>query len=112
MFDLSANPVEIGRHLGRHPQLAPVVQRPPELRLPGAWDEFEVAVRVLVERDVGHVGTAAVMGKLTATYASPGPARDPTSAARVVRGRGARRPCPRSPLAAVVTGAAHAWAAW
>jgi len=27
-----------------------------------------VAVRVLVERDVGHGGTAAVMGKLAATY--------------------------------------------
>jgi AlkA N-terminal domain len=71
MFDLSANPVEIGRHLGRHPQLAPVVQRPPGLRLPGAWDGFEMAVRVLVERDVGHGGTAAVMGKLTATYGQP-----------------------------------------
>lgn len=71
MFDLSANPVEIGRLLGRHPQLAPLGQRAPGLRLPGAWDGFEVAVRVLVERDVGHVGTAAVMGKLAATYGQP-----------------------------------------
>jgi len=71
MFDLSANPVEIGRHLGRHPQLAPVVQRAPGLRLPGAWDGFEVAVRILVERDVGHGGTAAVMGKLATTYGHP-----------------------------------------
>jgi 3-methyladenine DNA glycosylase/8-oxoguanine DNA glycosylase len=38
------------------------------LRLPGAWDGFEVAVRVLVARDVGAVGAAAVMGKLAATY--------------------------------------------
>jgi AraC family transcriptional regulator, regulatory protein of adaptative response / DNA-3-methyladenine glycosylase II len=68
MFDLSANPMEIGRHLGRHPQLAPMVHRAPGLRLPGAWDGFEAAVRVLVARDVGHVGTAAVMGKLAATY--------------------------------------------
>jgi 3-methyladenine DNA glycosylase/8-oxoguanine DNA glycosylase len=71
MFDPSANPVEIGRHLGRHPQLAPVVRRAPGLGLPGAWDGFEVAVRVLVERDVGHVGTTAVMGKLAATYGQP-----------------------------------------
>jgi AraC family transcriptional regulator, regulatory protein of adaptative response / DNA-3-methyladenine glycosylase II len=71
MFDLSANPVEIGRHLGRQPQLAAVVQRAPGLRLPGAWDGFEVAVRDLVERDVGHVGTAAVMGRLAATYGQP-----------------------------------------
>lgn len=71
MFDLSANPVEIGRHLGRHPQMAPVVRRAPGLRLPGAWDGFEVAVRVLVARDVGHLCTAAVMGKLAATYGQP-----------------------------------------
>jgi AraC family transcriptional regulator of adaptative response / DNA-3-methyladenine glycosylase II len=62
MFDLSANPEEIGRHLERHPQLAPVVRRAPGLRLPGAWDGFEVAVRVLVARDIGHVCAAAVMG--------------------------------------------------
>lgn len=71
MFDLHANPVEIGRHLGRHPQLAPAVRRAPGLRLPGAWDGFEVAVRILVARDVGHVGTAAVMGTLAAMYGQP-----------------------------------------
>jgi AraC family transcriptional regulator of adaptative response / DNA-3-methyladenine glycosylase II len=35
MFDLSANPVEIGRHLERHPQLSPLVRGAPGLRLPG-----------------------------------------------------------------------------
>lgn len=71
MFDLSANPEEIGRHLGRHPQLAPVVRRAPGLRLPGAWDGFEVAVRVLVARDIGYLCTAAVMGTLAVTYGQP-----------------------------------------
>jgi AraC family transcriptional regulator, regulatory protein of adaptative response / DNA-3-methyladenine glycosylase II len=71
MFDLSANPVEIGCHLGRHPQLAPGVRRAPGLRLPGAWDGFEVAIRVLVTRDVGHVGAAAMMGKLATMYGQP-----------------------------------------
>ena len=71
MFDLHANPVEIARHLEQHPQLAPVVRRAPGLRLPGAWDGFEVAMRVLVARDIGPVGTAAVMGKLAATYGQP-----------------------------------------
>jgi len=71
MFDLSANPVEIGRHLGRLPQLAPIVRREPGLRLPGTWDGFEVAVRVLVARDVGLVSTAAMMGNLATTYGKP-----------------------------------------
>jgi AraC family transcriptional regulator of adaptative response / DNA-3-methyladenine glycosylase II len=71
MFDLSANPEQIGRHLRRHPQLAPAMRRVPGLRLPGAWDGFEVAVRVLVARDVGHGSTATVMGTLAATYGQP-----------------------------------------
>jgi AraC family transcriptional regulator of adaptative response / DNA-3-methyladenine glycosylase II len=48
-----------------------LVQRAPGLRLPGAWDGFEVAVRTLVARDVGDVSTAAVMGKLAATHGQP-----------------------------------------
>src|SRR5215510_11971028 len=42
MCDLSANPEQIGRHLRCHPQLAPEIRRAPGLRLPGAWDGFEV----------------------------------------------------------------------
>jgi AraC family transcriptional regulator, regulatory protein of adaptative response / DNA-3-methyladenine glycosylase II len=41
------------------------------LRLPGTWDGFEVAVRVLVARDVGLVSTAAMMGNLATTYGKP-----------------------------------------
>ena len=67
----TANPEQIGRHLRHHPQLAPEMRRAPGLRLPGAWEGFEVAVRVLMARDVGHGSTAAVMGKLAATYGQP-----------------------------------------
>jgi AraC family transcriptional regulator of adaptative response / DNA-3-methyladenine glycosylase II len=41
------------------------------LRLLGAWDGFEVAVRVLVARDVGRDRTATAMSKLAATYGQP-----------------------------------------
>jgi AraC family transcriptional regulator, regulatory protein of adaptative response / DNA-3-methyladenine glycosylase II len=68
MFDLHANPVQIGCHLERHPQLAPMVRHAPGLRLPGAWDGLEVAVRVLVAHDVGHTSATAVMGRLAAAY--------------------------------------------
>lgn len=71
MFDLGANPVQIERHLGQHPRLAPLMRRTQGLRLPGAWDGFEVAVRILVARDVGPIHAAAVMGKLAATYGQP-----------------------------------------
>jgi Helix-turn-helix domain len=49
------------KRTSRGKSLNSVVRRAQGLRLPGAWDGFEVAVRVLVTRDVGHVSTAAVM---------------------------------------------------
>jgi AraC family transcriptional regulator, regulatory protein of adaptative response / DNA-3-methyladenine glycosylase II len=71
MFDLGANPVQIGCHLGRQSQLASMVRQAPGLRLPGAWDGFEVAVRVLVARDVGQASASMLMGRLAATYGRP-----------------------------------------
>lgn len=69
--DLHANPVQIREHLGQHPQLAPLVRHAPGLRLPGAWDGFEVAVRALVAGDVGRANATVVMGRLAAAYGQP-----------------------------------------
>jgi AraC family transcriptional regulator of adaptative response / DNA-3-methyladenine glycosylase II len=38
LFDLSADPEMIGRHLSLDPRLAPLVALRPGLRVPGAWD--------------------------------------------------------------------------
>src|SRR5258705_252998 len=48
VFDLSADPLAIGEDLARDPLLAPLVARRPGLRVPGAWDGFEVAVRAML----------------------------------------------------------------
>jgi len=71
MFDLNANPGQIGRHLEGHPRLASLARQAPGLRLLGAWDGFEVAVRGLVACDVGRDCTVTVMRKLAATYGQP-----------------------------------------
>ncbi len=68
LFDLRANPEQVRRDLGRHPRLASVACHMEGLRLPGAWDGFEVAVRSLVARDVGHIRTTEVMGELVKRY--------------------------------------------
>ncbi len=39
VFDLSANPVAIGRHLSLDPALAPLINLRPGLRLPGLWTD-------------------------------------------------------------------------
>jgi AraC family transcriptional regulator, regulatory protein of adaptative response / DNA-3-methyladenine glycosylase II len=71
MFDLDANPDQIAHQLAEHPHCASLVRHAAGLRLLGAWDGFEVAVRVLVARDVGRDRTAPVMRKLAATYGQP-----------------------------------------
>jgi AraC family transcriptional regulator of adaptative response / DNA-3-methyladenine glycosylase II len=43
VFDLAADPVAIAAHLAKDPALAPLVKARPGLRVPGAWDGFELA---------------------------------------------------------------------
>jgi AraC family transcriptional regulator, regulatory protein of adaptative response / DNA-3-methyladenine glycosylase II len=64
MLDLSANPRQIQCQLSRHLWAAQLLSRAPGLRLPGAWDGFEVAVRVLVVEDIGHDATEPVLRRL------------------------------------------------
>jgi AraC family transcriptional regulator of adaptative response / DNA-3-methyladenine glycosylase II len=66
VFDLAADPVAIGAHLGGDPVLAPLVAARPGLRVPGAWDGFELAVRALLGQQI----TVAVATKLAGTLVS------------------------------------------
>src|SRR6185312_954591 len=45
LFDLGAEPLAILEALQSDPTLAPLVRARPGLRVPGAWDGFEIAVR-------------------------------------------------------------------
>ncbi|MGH8318249.1 MAG: DNA-3-methyladenine glycosylase 2 family protein [Steroidobacteraceae bacterium] len=50
MFDLAADPDVICRILGADPLLAPLLQRHPGLRLPGAWDSLEPVVHAILRQ--------------------------------------------------------------
>jgi AraC family transcriptional regulator of adaptative response / DNA-3-methyladenine glycosylase II len=52
MFDLSADPGAIVAVLSSDPALAPLVAARPGLRVPGAWDGFEIAVRAVLGQQV------------------------------------------------------------
>jgi AraC family transcriptional regulator, regulatory protein of adaptative response / DNA-3-methyladenine glycosylase II len=52
MFDLSADPDAIGAALGADPALAPMIAARPGLRVPGAFDGFEVAVRAVLGQQI------------------------------------------------------------
>lgn len=51
-FDLDADATAIDAHLARDPWLAPLVRRRPGLRVPGAWDPFELVSRAILGQQV------------------------------------------------------------
>ncbi len=68
LFDLDADPREIGRHLARSTVLAPLVRLRPGLRVPGAWDGFELAVRAILGQQVSVRGATTLAGRLVANF--------------------------------------------
>jgi AraC family transcriptional regulator of adaptative response / DNA-3-methyladenine glycosylase II len=68
VFDLAADPVAIGAHLGQDPLLAPLVAARPGLRVPGAWDGFELAVRAILGQQIAVSAATGLAGKLVAYY--------------------------------------------
>ncbi len=71
MFDLIADPEVIGAHLSEDPRLAPLVAARPGLRVAGAWDGFELAVRALLGQQITVAGAATLAGRLVAAYGKP-----------------------------------------
>jgi AraC family transcriptional regulator of adaptative response / DNA-3-methyladenine glycosylase II len=77
LFDLGADPAAIDAWLGRDPALAGLVRHRPGLRVPGAWDPFELAVRVILGQQVSVAAGSRMAGKLVAAFGAPVAPRDP-----------------------------------
>ncbi len=71
VFDLIADPEVIGAHLSEDQRLAPLVAARPGLRVAGAWDGFELAVRALLGQQITVAGAATLAGRLVAAYGKP-----------------------------------------
>ncbi len=67
-FDLQAAPQEILARLAADPLLEGAVQRHPGIRLPGAWDPFELAVRAIIGQQVSVKGATTVAGRLVKAF--------------------------------------------
>ncbi|HEX7088469.1 MAG TPA: AlkA N-terminal domain-containing protein [Vicinamibacterales bacterium] len=74
MFDLGADPPAIAAHLSEDAVLAPLVARRPGLRVPGAWDAFELAVRAVLGQQITVAAAAGLAGRLVAMFGEPLPA--------------------------------------
>ena len=71
VFDLAADPLQIGAHLSRDPKLEALLDARPGIRIPGAWDGFEVAVRAILGQRLAVVDSAAAAGRLVRTFGLP-----------------------------------------
>jgi AraC family transcriptional regulator, regulatory protein of adaptative response / DNA-3-methyladenine glycosylase II len=71
VFDLAADPVAIGEHLSCDPLLAPLVAARPGLRVPGAWDGFELAVRAILGQQITVSAAAKLAERLVAACGQP-----------------------------------------
>ncbi|HTV78341.1 MAG TPA: AlkA N-terminal domain-containing protein [Steroidobacteraceae bacterium] len=70
-FDLAADPLSIAAHLRSDPALAPLLKRRPGLRVPGAWDGFELAIRAVLGQQISVAAAQRLAGRLVAAYGEP-----------------------------------------
>ena len=68
LFDLDADPAAISAHFRTDSLLGGLVDRTPGLRVPGAWDGFELAVRAILGQQVIVRGASTLAGRLAARF--------------------------------------------
>lgn len=71
MFDLDARPDQVAATLGRDKLLAPMVKKRPGLRVPGAIDPFEAAVRALLGQQVSVAAATTLAGRFAQQLGQP-----------------------------------------
>lgn len=71
MFDLAADPQLIERHLSADPLLKPLVRAHPGLRLPGAWDAWELVVQALLDAHYPPPQARAILSEIVERFGTP-----------------------------------------
>jgi AraC family transcriptional regulator, regulatory protein of adaptative response / DNA-3-methyladenine glycosylase II len=110
LLDLDADPEAIAARLGQDPLLGPAVKARPGLRVPGAWDPFELLVRAVLGQQVSVAAAASLAGRLAERCGAPlGEASGSSGLTRLFPGAAAvaaldpaELPMPRARAAALV----------
>jgi len=71
VFDLFADPSAIDAHLRRDPRFAASVRRRPGMRVPGAFDGFELAVRAITGQQISVAGATTLAGRFASAFGVP-----------------------------------------
>jgi AraC family transcriptional regulator of adaptative response / DNA-3-methyladenine glycosylase II len=68
LFDLDARPDVINSHLALDTRLTRSVERHPGLRVPGAFDSFELALRAIVGQQISVPGASTLAGRIAQRF--------------------------------------------
>ena len=79
LLDLDADPAVIGAHLALDPAMAPLVAARPGLRVPGAWDGFELAMRAVLGQQISVAAATLLAGKLVVACSTKLPGAAPVA---------------------------------
>jgi AraC family transcriptional regulator of adaptative response / DNA-3-methyladenine glycosylase II len=71
LFDLDADMHAIDAHLAADPLFSARVAQRPGLRVPGAWDGFELAVRAVLGQQINVAAATTLAGRLAAMLGQP-----------------------------------------
>ncbi len=71
LLDADADPAAIGAALASDDLIAPLVRTRPGLRVPGAYDGFELAVRAVLGQQVSVAAASTFAGRLAARHGVP-----------------------------------------
>ena len=71
LFDLHARPDVIAAHFALDPVLGTAVAARPGLRVPGAFDEFELAARAILGQQITVKAATTIAGRFAAAFGDP-----------------------------------------
>src|SRR4051812_1954113 len=63
-FDLASDPAAVADAFARDPLLRPLVAQRPGVRIPGAWDPFECAVRAVLGQQISVAAARTIAARL------------------------------------------------
>lgn len=70
-FDLDANPTSVESHLASDPLLTSQIKRTPGLRVPGAFDRFELAIRAVLGQQISVAAATTLAARLVRQFGTP-----------------------------------------
>lgn len=71
VFDLASDPSAIAAQFAADPVMTALMQARPGLRVPGAWDGFELAMRAVLGQQITVAAAIRLAGKLVAAHGRP-----------------------------------------